>query len=72
MAKEERKNLTGISDEQAQEIQKHVMMGFMGFLLIAIVAHYLTWMWRPWIPGPNGYETGMIEAGQQLVQSLFA
>ncbi|MEM9693449.1 MAG: light-harvesting antenna LH1, beta subunit [Myxococcota bacterium] len=66
-------SLTGISDEQAQEIMKFVMMGFIGFTLIAVVAHYLTWQWRPWIPNPDGsYPTGMIEAGQEALKAFFA
>jgi light-harvesting complex 1 beta chain len=28
---------------------------FILFTIIAIVAHVLVWMWRPWIPGPEGY-----------------
>ena len=28
---------------------------FIGFTVIAIIAHILVWMWRPWIPGPKGY-----------------
>jgi light-harvesting complex 1 beta chain len=28
---------------------------FLGFTVIAIIAHILVWMWRPWIPGPKGY-----------------
>ncbi|MCX7320192.1 MAG: light-harvesting protein [Hyphomicrobiales bacterium] len=26
---------------------------------IAVVAHILAWMWRPWLPGPGGYKTAM-------------
>jgi light-harvesting complex 1 beta chain len=26
-----------------------------GFTVIAIVAHFLVWMWRPWFPGVRGY-----------------
>lgn len=69
MAKEEKKNLTGISDSQAQEIQKFTLMGFWVFTGIAVAAHVLTWMWRPWIPGPNGYS--LLEAGQQVAQSFL-
>jgi light-harvesting complex 1 beta chain len=31
------------------------MGSFILFTLIAIVAHILVWMWRPWLPGPGGY-----------------
>ena len=26
---------------------------FIVFTVIAIIAHILVWMWRPWIPGPE-------------------
>jgi light-harvesting complex 1 beta chain len=29
-------------------------MGF--FVTIAVIAHVLIWMWRPWFPGTPGYE----------------
>ena len=25
------------------------------FVLIAVVAHWAVWQWRPWIPGVSGY-----------------
>ena len=28
---------------------------FIAFTVVAIIAHFLVWMWRPWIPGPKGY-----------------
>ena len=31
------------------------MTSFIVFTVIAIIAHILVWMWRPWIPGAKGY-----------------
>jgi light-harvesting complex 1 beta chain len=31
-----------------------VSMGF--FVTVAVLAHILVWMWRPWFPGTPGYE----------------
>ena len=39
------------------------MTSFLVFTVIAIVAHILAWMWRPWLPGPNGYRRLAIDAG---------
>jgi light-harvesting complex 1 beta chain len=30
-------------------------LSFIGFVVVALVAHILAWMWRPWLPGPSGY-----------------
>jgi light-harvesting complex 1 beta chain len=38
--------------------------------VIAIVAHILVWQWRPWLPGPDGYKTGMLQ-GMAFVQSML-
>ncbi len=44
-----------LTPEEAKEFHKLFLMGFIIFTLIAIVAHFLVWSWRPWIPGPDGY-----------------
>jgi light-harvesting complex 1 beta chain len=45
---------------EAKEFHKIFVMSFIGFTVIAIIAHILVWSWRPWIPGPNGYSTSML------------
>ena len=47
--------LSGLSASEAQEFHKAFVMSFIIFTIIAIIAHTLVWMWRPWIPGPDGY-----------------
>jgi light-harvesting complex 1 beta chain len=37
------------------------MTSFIAFVAVALVAHILVWMWRPWLPGPQGYRTSMID-----------
>jgi light-harvesting complex 1 beta chain len=34
---------------------------FIAFTVIAIIAHFLVWQWRPWLPGVNGYATSNVE-----------
>ena len=26
---------------------------FIAFTVVAIIAHFLAWQWRPWLPGPK-------------------
>jgi light-harvesting complex 1 beta chain len=52
---EEKKSLTGLSSREAKEFHKYFMLGFIVFTVIAIIAHFLVWQWRPWLPGPEGY-----------------
>jgi light-harvesting complex 1 beta chain len=51
-------SLSGLTEPQAREFHRVFVMSFLGFLLIAIIAHFLVWQWRPWIPGTPGYEVG--------------
>lgn len=46
---------SGLTENEAKEFHGVFVTSFIIFLIIAIVAHILAWMWRPWIPGPNGY-----------------
>ena len=39
-------------------------------LVIAIVAHFLVWQWRPWLPGPRGYVQSMIDGATSLATYL--
>jgi light-harvesting complex 1 beta chain len=57
MALEDRRggSLSGLTEQEAKEFHSIFMTSFIMFTVIAIVAHILVWMWRPWLPGPNGY-----------------
>jgi light-harvesting complex 1 beta chain len=48
--------LGNVSDAEAKEFHNGFMQGFIIWLLVAIVAHYLTWLWRPWFPGTAAYK----------------
>ena len=44
----EDKSYSGLTEAQAKEFHKIFMTSFIIFMAIAIVAHILAWMWRPW------------------------
>ncbi len=46
---------SGLTEMEAKEFHALFVTGFIGFTVIAIIAHVLVWQWRPWLPGPNGY-----------------
>ena len=48
-------SLSGLTDEESRDFHRVFMSSFVGFTIIAIVAHVLVWQWRPWIPGAAGY-----------------
>lgn len=48
-------SLSGLTEKEAQEFHQVAILSFAIFTSMAVVAHLLVWIWRPWIPGPEGY-----------------
>ena len=62
-------SLSGLTDDEAKEVHGFFIAGFLGFTVIAIVAHFLVWQWRSWLPGPDGY--AMVEKAQSVAASVI-
>ncbi len=54
-------SVSGLSETEAKEFHSIFVTSFIGFVVVAIVAHFLAWQWRPWLPGANGYTTSMMD-----------
>jgi light-harvesting complex 1 beta chain len=65
-------SLSGLSEPEAKEFHRIFMTSFIVFVVIAIIAHFLAWQWRPWLPGPEGYETSMLDGVGPAVTSLLS
>ncbi len=63
-------SLSGLTEQEAKEFHSIFMTSFILFTVVAIVAHILVWMWRPWLPGPNGYVS--LDDGLTTVASLLS
>lgn len=63
-------SLSGLSEAEAREFHSVFMSSFIVFMVIAIIAHILAWMWRPWLPGPNGYAS--LDDGIATVSALVS
>lgn len=48
-------SLTGLTDDEAKEFHRIFSSSFVVFTGVAILAHFLAWLWRPWLPGEEGY-----------------
>jgi light-harvesting complex 1 beta chain len=64
-------SLSGLSEQEAREFHRIFITSFIVFLIIAIIAHFLVWQWRPWLPGPGGY-TSMIDGVRDAVSVAMA
>jgi light-harvesting complex 1 beta chain len=49
MADDRRGSLSGLTEQEAKEFHGIFMTSFIGFTVIAIIAHVLVWQWRPWL-----------------------
>ena len=63
MAEIERRDVSvsGLTEPEAREFHSVFVTSFLLFTVVAAVAHFLVWQWRPWLPGPNGYTRSMID-----------
>ncbi len=60
-------SLSGLTDSEAKEFHSIFMTSFIIFTLIAVVAHFLAWQWRPWLPGAAGYASIVHDAKEVAV-----
>ena len=58
-----------LTPEEAKEFHKIFVSSFIGFTIIAIIAHVLVWMWQPWLPGVNGY--AMLNDGVEVATATI-
>lgn len=65
----DRSSLSGLTESEAQEFHGLFVKSFIGFTVIAILAHILVWNWRPWIPGPKGY--AMLDRAHSALHGLL-
>jgi light-harvesting complex 1 beta chain len=49
MAEERKGSLSGLSEQEARDFHGLFVTSFIGFTVIAIVAHVLVWNWRAWL-----------------------
>ena len=52
---------SGLSEAEAKEFHGVFVTSFIAFTVIAIIAHFLAWQWRPWLPAATGYSATQIE-----------
>ena len=63
--------LSGLSEAEAREFHGTFMKSFIAFVVVAVVAHFLAWQWRPWLPGPAGYTLNETMVPAALEPSSF-
>ncbi|MEM9706606.1 MAG: light-harvesting antenna LH1, beta subunit [Pseudomonadota bacterium] len=64
-------SLSGLTQAEAQEFHKGFIGNFILFTGIALVAHLLVWIWRPWIPGEAGWDQALLQDGVQIANTVM-
>jgi light-harvesting complex 1 beta chain len=64
-------SFSGLTEAEAKEFHRIFLGSFIAFTIIAIIAHFLVWSWRPWLPGPHGYAQ-LTEGAKMLHQTAMA
>ena len=63
-------SISGLTEPEAREFHSIFVTSFIIFTVIAIVAHFLVWQWRPWLPSADGYRTSMLDGLTAVVSYL--
>ncbi len=63
-------SLSGLSEPEAREFHSIFITSFIVFTVIAIIAHFLVWQWRPWLPGPEGYRNALLDGAAAVLPML--
>jgi len=63
-------SLSGLSEGEAKEFHRVFMTSFIVFTVVAIIAHFLVWQWRPWLPEEGGYSSLLDGVGVALSSAL--
>lgn len=61
---------SGLTEAEAKAFHQLFVSSFVVFTLVAVAAHFLVWMWRPWFPGVHGYAE--LETGVKTAQLLLS
>jgi light-harvesting complex 1 beta chain len=65
-------SLSGLTDNEAREFHSLFMSSTIAYVAVAVVAHVLVWLWRPWFPSVKGYALldGVKDSAVQIVSYL--
>ena len=66
-----RSTLSGLTEQEAKEFNSIFVLSFLLFTAIAILAHILVWLWRPWLPSITGYQTSFLDGAGAVAHGLI-
>lgn len=64
------KSLSGLTESEAKEFHSLFVFSFTTFIVVAVIAHFLVWQWRSWLPSAKGYAA--LDGVNQAITSLVS
>jgi len=61
---------TGLTDQEAKELHGNFVSVTILYIGIAVIAHILMWMWRPWIPGTASYHSSLQDGATYALAAI--
>jgi len=61
---------SGLTDDEAKELHGNFVSMTLLYVAIAVVAHVLMWMWRPWIPGTSSYHSSLQDGASHALTTI--
>ena len=58
-------SLSGLTEQEAKEFHGIFMTSFIIFTVIAVIAHFFAWQWRPW------GQTSMVDGANAVVSYIM-
>ena len=52
-------SISGMTEPEAREFHQIFVSSFIAFTVVALIAHFLVYWWRPWLPPIGGYKQSM-------------
>ena len=65
-------SMSGLTPDEAREFHKFYLQGMILFVGVALVAHLLVWIWRPWFhPEPRSLALDILPQAASTLSSLI-
>ena len=62
---------SGLTPDEAREFHDYYTKGLVSFVIVAVIAHLLTWIWRPWFMSSKQASADFMQNSATTLQTLI-
>lgn len=66
----DRESMSGLTPDEAREFHDFYMKGLVLFTAVAIAAHFLVWIWRPWFHADMASASDLLQNSAATLMTL--